>query len=104
MDFRPLQASIQQLVVELPTVKKGLTGPFPAQVKVRVPDGRMWSTAATACTVTVEVNSFVKDEEIGQRYQLEGRGECASEALPSSTASGTVTIAPFTFRFPPRFL
>lgn len=104
MDFRPLLASIQQLVVELPGAKKDLTGPLPAQVKVRVPDGRMWSTAAGACTVTVESNSFVEQEQFAQHYQLAGRGECASAAMPAGAATGTVTIAPFTFRFPARFL
>lgn len=104
MDFRPLLASIQQLVVEVPTLKKELTGPFPAQVEVRVPDGRRWSTAAAACTVTVEMNAYVDQDQFAQKYQLAGRGECASDAMPSGSAAGTVSIAPFTFRFPARFL
>ncbi len=104
MDYRPLQESISQFDVEVPGIKKDLTGPFPAQVKVRVQDGRSWSTAANACTVTVDKNVFVMDETMGKRYQLDGRGECTGTAMPSSTATGTVTIAPFTFRFPPRFL
>lgn len=104
MDYRPLAMPVQQLLVDVPGLKAGLTGSMPAKATIRHTDGRQWSTAASGCTVTVEGNDFVKDEELGKRYQLAGRGECASPAMPTGSATGTVTLAPFTFRFPPRFL
>lgn len=105
MDFRPLQAPISQLVVNVSSVKAEMTGPFPASAEVRLPDNRKWTTAAAACTVTVESSTYVQTQEFGgKRYQLTGRGECAAAAMPQSPATGTVTIAPFTFRFPAQFL
>lgn len=70
----------------------------------RLPDNRKCATAA-ACTVTVESSIYVATQEFGgRRYQLAGRGECEAAAMPQSPATGTVTIAPLTFRFPAQFL
>ena len=105
MDFRPLQAPVSQLTVKVSSVKAEMTGPFPASFEVRLPDNRKWATAAAACTVTVESSTYVSTDELGsKRYQLAGRGECAAAAMPQSAATGTVTIAPFTFRFPAQYL
>lgn len=104
MDFLPLQAAIQRFVVEVPTLKADQTGAFPAQLKIGLPDGRSYNTTTTACTVTIESNALVRQESLGKQYQLEGRGECAGAAMPTGSATGTVTIAPFTFRFPAQFL
>lgn len=103
MDYRPLEMDVKQFVVDLPTLQANMTGPFPAKVSVRHSDNRQWNTAMNGCTVTVETHEFVKEEEFAKKYKITGRGECANPAMPSGSASGTVTISPFTFSFPPRF-
>ena len=101
LDFEQRRISGQHFLVSVPSVGPGQLGAFPAQVQFKLPDGRIWTT--TDCTVTIQTNAFVKDEEVNSRYQLAGRGQCASAAMPAGT-TGTLTIGPFIFRSPVLFV
>ena len=104
MNYLFLEGDVKTVVVEVSTVKEGQTGPFPAGVEVDFRDGRKWKTAATTCTVRINEHVFEATAELGRkRYQASGDGDCAAAAMPLSGTTGTLTVAPFTFRFPPNW-
>jgi hypothetical protein len=102
MQFRPIDGEVQVFEVDVSDVKEGQTGSFPATVEVLLRDGRRWKTART-CTVVIDSHVFEKTEEISKAYLASGSGSCKDPAMPLSSATGTVAISPFTFRFPPRW-
>lgn len=101
--FRPLDGDVELFTLVMTGLKEGQTGDVPASVKVELRDSRKWATASAGCTAHVTEQAFLQMDEFGKQYQLTGTGECAAAAMPSTGASGTLTVAPFSFYFPARF-
>src|ERR1044071_10442752 len=97
MLFLPIHEPISSFEVDVPAIHAGELGTFTATVKVRAADHGPIFTARM-CSVTISEHSFIKDGELGRQFQAVGDGACTVEA--SEDAGSTISIAPFSFRFP----
>ncbi len=100
ISFMPLDGEVLAFRVEVKDIKEGQTGTFPAGVEIEARDHRRWATATTGCTVRVDSQVYKMEDQFRKQYLTSGSGECSAPAMPSSSgASGTVTVAPFSFKF-----
>lgn len=103
MSYQFIDSEVARFTADVASVMGGQTGAFPAKVEILHRDGRKWSTATTGCSVILEENTFLSQDQLGKSYQTSGRGTCTGAAMPSGSATGTLTVAPFTFRFVAHF-
>lgn len=101
MGFYLPEGEVERFVVEVEDVKEGQTGTFPASVEVKLRDGRAFETAS--CTVRIDEHTLEKEEPPSRAYLMGGSGACTGPAAPKAGSGAGATVAPFTFRFPPRW-
>jgi hypothetical protein len=105
MWFAPIEpdgeSEIAAFVINVLEVGPGETGTFPAAVEIHARDERTWETPGT-CTVQIDEHVFEQEEELGAAYRATGSGQCVDAAMPGGEGD-PIEVAPFEFRFPPRW-
>ena len=100
MVYRPLDEAVFSFEVTVDTIHAGETGTFAADVAVYSDATTMYDSPT--CSVTVSEHTLVAMHAPpdADEYLIVGDGTCPD---PASGTGGSVTIAPFAFRFPARW-
>jgi hypothetical protein len=88
---------IPEMIVDVIGLHAGDTGTFETTVFFEM-DIRGFTS--NGCSVVISENYYRRDVDGAREFQLAGDGSCE---MPAVGSSGSVTVEPFTFRYPVRF-